>query len=73
MGINMGETLSKFVARRLKAATAVLVVGLLPVLIKAIEAGTGFDIPGAWEQNWNDWVLAFLAGLGVNYAENQNA
>jgi hypothetical protein len=69
MGINMSE----FIAKRFKAAAAVLIVGLLPVIVKAIEAGTGFDIPGAWEQSWNDWVLALLAGIGVNYTDNLNA
>lgn len=69
----MGEIFSKFLAKRFKAAAAVLIVGLLPVAIKAIEAGVGIDIPGDWEIEAQNWVIAFLAGIGVNYAENLNA
>lgn len=69
----MGETISKFIAFRLKAAAAVLIVGLFPVFIQAAEAATGFDIPGKWETEWNQWILAWLAGLGVNYADNVKA
>jgi hypothetical protein len=58
------------IAKRLKVAAAVLVVGMLPVLLKAFEAGTGINIPGEWEQSWTDWVLAALAGVGVNYTDN---
>lgn len=60
------------IAKRLKVAAAVLVVGMVPVVIKALESATGFDIPGVWEQSWNDWVIAILAGVGVNYTDNVN-
>ena len=66
----MGELFTKFLSKRFKAVAAVFVVGMVPVLIKAIEVGTGFDVPGAWELQATDWVTAVLVGLGVNYAEN---
>jgi hypothetical protein len=62
----MGE----FIAARLKAFAAALIVGALPVVIKAFETSTGFDIPGSWEISWQTLVQAWLAGLGVNYIAN---
>ena len=58
-----------FFLARLKAAAAVLVAGLGPLLIKTAEAGTGFDIPATWEA----WLIAFLAGIAVNYTTNKTA
>lgn len=66
----MGEIFTKFLSKRFKAVAAVFLVGMVPVAIKAIEVGTGFDVPGAWEIQVSDWVTAALVGLGVNYAEN---
>lgn len=62
--------LTGFFVKRLKAAAAVFIVGLLPLFISAVEASTGFDVPGKWEVDLKDLVLAWLAGMGVNYAVN---
>jgi hypothetical protein len=74
-GLNLFERddMSTFISKRLKAAAAVLVVGLFPVLMKAVETGTGIDIPGAWEADLQHWFVALLAGIGVNYTNNVTA
>ena len=64
------EKFSEFFAERLKAFFATLIVGMLPQLISAVEKATGFDIPGQWETSFTTWVLAILAGIGVNYTVN---
>jgi hypothetical protein len=66
----MMELLTKSLASRFKVVAAVFLVGMVPVIVKSIEVGTGFDIPGGWESSASDWVVAILAGVGVNYAEN---
>lgn len=59
-----------FIAARLKAFAAAVIVGVLPVVVKAFETATGFDIPGAWEVTWQTLIVAWLAGMGVNYMDN---
>ena len=64
---------SDFIAARFKAFFATLVVGFVPQLIIAVEQATGFDIPGKWEADITNWLLAIFAGLAVNYTVNKPA
>ncbi len=58
--------MENFFIQRLKAFGAALVAGIGPIVIKAVESGFSFDIPASWEA----WIVAFFAGLAVNYISN---
>jgi hypothetical protein len=56
-----------FILERAKAFAALLAVGLVPVIIKAAEAASSFDIPASWEA----WLLAAVTGLIVHQVPNK--
>jgi hypothetical protein len=61
---------STFFAERFKAFFAAASVALIPALIKAFEATFNIDVPGAWESNIQQWFLALITGVVVNYTSN---
>ena len=56
-----------WILQRAKAVAAIFVSGLAPLLISAVEKGTGFDIPSSWELA----ITAFLTGLVVHQVSNK--
>jgi hypothetical protein len=61
---------STFFAERFKAFFAAAAVALIPALIKAFETTMNIDVPGAWESNIQQWFLALITGVVVNYTSN---
>ena len=57
----------EFLLQRAKAVFAVIVAGLAPLLIAAVETGTGFDVPVSWELA----LTALLTGLVVHQVPNK--
>lgn len=53
--------------QRAKAFVAALAVGIVPVLISALESASGFDIPSSWE----GWLLLAVTGLVVHQVPNK--
>ncbi len=58
-----------WILQRAKAFAATLAVGLVPVVIAAIEKATTFDIPTSWEA----WALALVTGLVVHQVPNKSS
>jgi hypothetical protein len=56
-----------FILQRAKAAAAILAAGIGPLLIKAVETASGFDVPTSWEL----WLTALLTGLIVHQVPNK--
>jgi hypothetical protein len=58
-----------FILERAKAFVAAFAVGLVPVIIKAFETASGFDIPASWEAT----LLVAVTGLLVHQVPNKDA
>lgn len=61
--------MTAFFLARLKAFFATLAAGLTPVIIKAVETATTFDIPTQYELA----IAAAVTGWVVNYTTNKPA
>jgi Mn2+/Fe2+ NRAMP family transporter len=58
-----------FILERAKAFVAAIAVGLVPVIIKAFETSSSFDIPPTWEAA----IMVFVTGLLVHQVPNKAA
>jgi hypothetical protein len=67
------EWFSDYFAARFKAFFGAFVVAFVPTLITAFETSFSIDIPGTWETGIQNWILALLAGLTINYVANKPA
>ncbi len=56
-----------FILQRAKAFAAVFATGMVPVLVKAVEQASGFDVPATWEA----WILVTVTGLVVHQVPNK--
>lgn len=59
----------EWILQRAKAFVAAVAVGIVPVVIKAAETASGFDIPASWE----GWLLLAVTGLVVHQTPNKTA
>lgn len=56
-----------FILERMKAVAGVVMPGVGALIVKAVEAFTGFDIPTEWELV----IISFVTGLGVHQVKNK--